>query len=121
MAYQEQTSTRTYFTSGAVNQYEFVTLPDSSNRVGRAGAGARSSGVAIQSATGASQAIGVAYDGRVKVLAGATIAAGATIMSNASGRAVPSTATNTILGVALEAAVAGQVITIRLGRSERVA
>ena len=41
-----------------------------------------------------------------KVLAGAAVAAGATVMSDASARAITATATNRVLGTALEAAAA---------------
>ena len=116
MSYQERTLFRSYSTSSPMGQYEFASQPDASGRVGRAGAGARSVGVAVQAATAANQTIAVAYDGRVKVIAGGTIAAGAAVMSNASGRAITWTATNTVLGYATEAAVVGQVITIQLAR-----
>lgn len=116
MSYQERTLFRTYSTNSPVGQYEFTSQPDASARVGRAGAGTRSTGVALQAATAANQAITVAYDGRVKVIAAGTIAAGAAVMSSATGRAIPWTASNTVLGYATEAAVAGQVITIQLAR-----
>ena len=121
MAFQEQIVARTYLTNGAVGQFEFVTQPDANARVGRAGAGVRSAGVALQPATAAAQAIAVAYDGRVQVISAGTIAAGAAVMSNASGRALTATATNVVVGYALESAVINQVMTIELARSERVA
>ena len=120
MAFQEQIAARTYIASAAIPQFTFVTMPDSNGQVGPLTSGARSAGVALQATTGANQSLAVAYDGRVQVLAGAGITAGAAVMSNASGRAITATSTNTVLGYALEGASNNQVITIELARSERV-
>jgi hypothetical protein len=121
MAFHENIQARTYISSAAISQFTFVTMPDSNNRVATLASGTRSAGVALQPTTGAGQALAVAYDGRVQVLAGGAITAGAAVMSNASGRAVAATATNVVLGYAVEGGANNQVITIELARSERVA
>jgi hypothetical protein len=121
LAFQEQINARTYITNAAVGQFEFASALDANGRVGRAGAGALSTGAFLQAATAAGQSVAVVYDGRVQVIAAGAIAAGAAVMSNASGRAVTATATNRVLGYAVEAGVLNQVITVELARSERVA
>lgn len=121
MAFQEQIVARTYIANAVIGQFLFVTVPDSNGRVGPAGAGARMAGVSLQPTTAALQSLAVAYDGRVQVLAGGTITAGAAVASNAAGRAVAATTGNAVLGYALEAAVNNQIITVELARSERVA
>lgn len=121
MAFQENIQARTYTASAAISQFTFVTLPDANNRVATLATGTRSAGVALAATTAAGQVLPVAYDGRVQVLAGAAITAGAAVMSNAAGRAITATATNVVLGYAIEGAANNQVITIELARSERVA
>lgn len=121
MAFQEQISARTYIANAAVTQFQFVTQPDSNGRVGPAGAAARVAGVALTPAAAALAALSVAYEGRVQVVAGGTFAAGALITPNASGRAVAATTGNIVAGIALEAGVNNQVVTIELTRAERVA
>lgn len=122
MAYMNDIKTRTYEAGQALaTQFIFV-VQAADTQVDPVGvAGARSDGVLLTTATAAGQAVTVAYDGRVKVLAAGTIAAGAAVASNATGRAVAAVATNVVLGYAEEAAVTGQIITVRLDRAERVA
>lgn len=121
MAFNEQINARTYIAGGAISQFTFVTLPDANGRVTQLTTGGRAAGVALQPTTALGQSLAVAYDGRVQVLAGGTIAAGAAVMATTGGRALTATATNTVLGYATEAGVNNQVITIELARSERVA
>jgi Uncharacterized conserved protein (DUF2190) len=121
MAFQENIQARTYTASAAIAQFVFVTMPDANNKVATLASGTRSAGVALAAAAGDGSVLPVAYDGRVQVLAGASITAGAAVMSNASGRAITATATNTVLGYAIEGGANNQVITIELARSERVA
>ena len=122
MAYMNDIKTRTYEAGQALaTQFIFVVQAADTQVDPVAGAGARSDGVLLTPATAAGQAVTVAYDGRVKVLAAGTINAGAAVASNATGRAVAAVATNVVLGYAEEAAVNGQIITVRLDRAERVA
>lgn len=120
MAFTEKLENRTYIAGSAITQFRFVTLA-SDGQVDHTGAGARAEGVALAGATGAGEAIPVAYDGRVTVVAAGVINAGAAVASNASGQAVAASAGNVILGRALEAGAAGRVITIELSRAETTA
>lgn len=54
----------------------------------------------------------VAINGIVKVKCGGTFAAGASLASNASGRAIVAGTGNMVFGKALEAGVAGRVISV---------
>jgi hypothetical protein len=116
MAFYEDVKARTYISGAAIAQFDFVVGPASDGQIDPAGAGARAIGVALQPATGAGQAIAVAYDGRVTVVAAGNITRGGNVASNASGKAVAATTGNIILGTALEDAVSGQVFTIDLRR-----
>jgi hypothetical protein len=122
MAFTERLATRTYISGAALTQFTFVVGPASDGQIDPVGtAGARATGVVLQSAAAAGQAVTVAYDGRVTVLAAGTIAAGGAVSSNNAGRAIAATTGHVILGYAQEAAVTGQVITIDLARSETAA
>jgi hypothetical protein len=121
MAFHESIVARTYRASAAIAQFVFVTLPDATGRVATLATGTRTAGVSLQATTAADQTLAVAYDGRVQVQCGGTIAAGAAVMATTAGRALTATATNVVLGYAIEAGVINQVITIELARSERVA
>jgi hypothetical protein len=57
----------------------------------------------------------VAVGGGPKCMAGAAVAIGAQLMSDASGRAITATSTNRAFGIALAAAAgAGEIIPIRM-------
>ena len=91
----------------------FVILNNVGERaVVTAGAGAKADGVLLNDpVTGVAAA--VAVFGRVKVVAGAAIAAGAEIATDAQGRAITATSTAIRLGKTTEAATAaGQLITV---------
>lgn len=97
-------------------QYTFVTCngvaADGENRsVVSPSAGGKVDGVVINNPA-ATHAATVVVFGRTKVKAAGTIAAGAEVQTNGSGRVVTATGTNVRVGKALEAAVANQVITI---------
>lgn len=105
------------------NQYHIVDLDTSGNLV-IAGAGARGIGVLVDTPK-AGQSGSVVIAGITKVVAGAAIAAGDYISSNATGQAVPATATDVtggttgtpIIGQALSAAsAAGELVTVVIGR-----
>lgn len=115
MAFTENMSTRTVVTSAAVEQFRFIVLTNGvAAKVGTAGV--RADGVSITDASASGQALAVAYDGRVSVLAGGTIAKGAAVASTNAGKAATATTGQIILGTALEAGVDGQVITIDIRR-----
>jgi len=122
MAYVERLATRTMISGAALTQFTFVVGPASDGQIDPVGtAGARASGVVLQSAAGAGEAVTVAYDGRVTVLAAGNIAVGAAVSSNNAGRAITATTGHVILGYAQEAGVSGQVITINMSRAETAA
>lgn len=116
MAIQEGVRARTYTCSAAITQFRFVTVASGTGKVAHTGAGALATGVALAATTAADQVLPVAYDGRVMVAAAGTIAVGGNVASNASGQAVAASTGNIILGVATEAAVNGQLITVELRR-----
>lgn len=120
MAFTENMATRTYVSGSALAQFTFVSLA-SDGQVDNTSANARTDGVALAAAAGANEAIAVAYDGRVTVLAGGTITRGAAVAVGTSGKAKAAASTNVIVGYALEAAVDGQVITIELSRADKAA
>jgi uridylate kinase len=62
----------------------------------------------------AAEAATVVMSGKVMVTAGGTIAAGASVATDASGDAVTASTGNIVMGYATEAAVDGQVIAIEL-------
>lgn len=91
----------------------FVIVTSAGERtVATPAAGAKADGVLLNDpVTGVAAA--VAVFGRVKVVAGAAIAAGAEISTDAQGRAIAATGTNIRLGKTTEAATAaGQLITV---------
>lgn len=118
MAYMNDIKTRT-FEAGQALPTQFIFIAQAADgQVDPVGTtGLRSDGVLLTPATAAGQAVTVAYDGRVKVLAGGTIARGAAVASNATGRGVAATTGNIILGYAEEAAVVNQIITVRIERA----
>lgn len=118
MAFYEGLVNRTYIAGSTIAQFDFVVGPAADGQIDTAGAGARAIGVALHGAT-VGQAIPVAVDGRVTVVAAGTIAVGGNVASNASGKAVAAATGNVIMGVALEAAVSGQVFTMEL-RTDRI-
>lgn len=92
-------------------QYLFVKV-DGNGHVVHAGNGDRAIGVTSGKA-GLGQAITVDIDGRTLVRAGAAIAAGAIVQSNANGEAITQASTGDVCGTALEAAAAqGDLVSI---------
>jgi len=65
----------------------------------------------------AGEAIEVGVGGRLLVVCGGTVAAGDSVGSDAAGAAVTHSGSNHILGVALEAGVAGDIISISFDRA----
>jgi len=85
-------------------QYLFVKL-NSAGKIVKTGNGERAIGVTTDHGV-ADRSIAVAIDGRVLVRAGAAIAAGAIVQSNAAGQAITQTSTGIVCGTATEAAAA---------------
>lgn len=99
----------------AVPQGRFLSLNASGN-VALTGSTLDALGVSDSASAASSQvAIGMILldGGKIEVEAGATVAAGDRVMSDATGRAITAVgATARVLGVALEAATIGQALTI---------
>ena len=120
MAFSEDIKTKTYRAGVALpTQFIFVTMA-ADGQVDPTGVGARADGVLLTTATAVDEAVAVAYDGRVMVKAGGTIARGGPVSANASGLGVASATTNIILGRALEAAVVNQIFTVELERAGNI-
>jgi hypothetical protein len=81
-----------------------------------AGAGVNALGV-IAGKAGLGQPIEVHVGGRTLVICGGTIAAGDNVSSDANAAAITHSSTNHILGIAFEAGVAGDIISIDFARS----
>jgi hypothetical protein len=97
-------------------QYKFVSMA-SDTQVDVVGTkGAVAIGVLLDKPAAAGRAASVAIGGVCKVAAGAAVAAGAEVISDATGRAIATDAADQyILGTAIEAAAAaGNVIAVRL-------
>ena len=115
MAVQESRDTRTFIAGEDLSssQFKFVTL-ESDGQVDLAdSAGENCMGVVINDPASGEEAT-VVVSGKTVVTAGGTIAAGASIATDASGDAVTAASTNIIMGYALEAGVDGQVIAVEL-------
>lgn len=79
-----------------------------------AAAGNAAVGVLWNAPAASGRAATVVVGGRPDVYAGANIADGAEVMSNADGKAVTATSTNTVLGYALHGAASGELVQIEL-------
>lgn len=92
-------------------QFTFVTV-NSAGKAAAATSGVNVTGVLLNKPI-ADQAGCIGISGIVKVKAGAAVAAGVKVMSDAIGRAVLATATNHVAGVTLEGAAApGEIIRV---------
>jgi Uncharacterized conserved protein (DUF2190) len=95
------------------HQFKFVDV-DATGRAALAGNGGRAVGV-NQGKPNTGEAVEIMHSGISKVVAGAAVAAGDEIQSDATGRAVTATTTNQRIGVALQAAgAAGVLISVLL-------
>ena len=115
MAVQESRETRTFIAGEDLSssQFKFVTL-ESDGQVDLAdSAGENCMGVVINDPASGGEAT-IVVSGKTVVTAGGTIAAGASIATDASGDAVTASTGNIVMGYALEAGVDGQVIAVEL-------
>lgn len=103
----------------SAGQHHFVEV-DSSGQIALVnGSGDTVDGVLQNDPDAQGQAGTVINDGISKVVAGAAVAQGALVMSNASGRAITATSGNFVAGRALEAATAdAEVISVLLGGNQ---
>ncbi len=122
MAYFEDMKARTFEAGQALaTQFIFV-VQAADGQVDPVGtSGVRADGVLLTTATAAGQAVTVAYDGRVNVLAGGSISRGGAVSSTNAGKAQAATSGHIILGYAEEDAANNDIITVRLVRAETAA
>lgn len=113
MAYDESAVCITLPANGdlSAQQFKFVSV-NSSGRLVATGAGAAAIGVLQDDPRAAGRPGQVAISGVVKVKAEATIAAGASVASDADGGAVTAAVGNVILGTALTGGVNGEIISM---------
>lgn len=96
----------------ATKQYYFVKI-DSNGQAALAGAGESAIGV-LQNKPAANEAATVVPLGLTKVVAGGSLTAGNNVAADASGKAVAAAGSAAVLGVALDGASSGDVVTIAL-------
>lgn len=112
MATIGQISTETFVAAGDIDKLTFVKPHASERGVVACTDGDAAIGVALLTVE-SGEPLGVVTDGRVKVIAGGNITAGANVASDANGHAVAAASTDIILGTAMEAGADNQVITIQ--------
>lgn len=98
----------------SAKQYYFGKISNSSGtgRVAVCGDGERAAGVIYEGPSTAGLATVLAIGGVVKVLAAGVITAGNPVASDADGKAVAKATADNSLGIALETAAAGDVISM---------
>jgi hypothetical protein len=98
------------------DQYKFGTIASDAQVDLTASAGGEAHGVIYNAPSAAGEACQLAIAGRVKVTAGAAVAAGAKVQSDASGLGITAASGDHVLGTALSAASAsGDVFEVLLG------
>lgn len=95
----------------SANQFHFVTM-DSDGQLSVSTDGAASIGVLLNDPAAAGRAAEVCIGGLTRVEAGATVAAGAFVASNATGEAITAATGDNILGTAVTGGADGEVISI---------
>jgi hypothetical protein len=110
-SFTENMKNRTYRAGADLSAAGLRFVARSGANVVRAGAGEAVAGVLIVPGT-ADQAVAVAYDGVLQVIAGGSIDAGAAVTPDAEGRAVEAGEGDVIAGYARQDAVVGQVVSI---------
>lgn len=114
MSLQENFSTYTYEAGSAIDQYIMVANSTTVNRrAGICAAGALPTGVTLNKSTAQGQALTVANNGIVKIMAGAAILNGAFIASDAAGKAVTAATGNYAIGRAVTAGGTGEIIEVQ--------
>ena len=96
-------------------QFTFCVIDSNGQLAQVSSAGGDADGVLQNAPAAQGRAAALAYAGKVKVVAGATVAAGAKVQSDASGRAIAAASGDHVLGKALTAAAsAGNLIEVLL-------
>lgn len=115
MATTQSRNNRTFIAGGdlSAGQFHFVTLA-ADGQIDLSGDGAAAAGVLLNAPVAAGDAATVTVQGLTTVTAGATIAVGAAVASNAAGKAITAAVGDVVMGYAREAGVVNQVIQIEL-------
>ena len=117
MAYEEKVESVTLEAGSdlSAGQFHFVLLASDGQVDLVASAGGDADGVLYNDPAAAGRAATVAISGIVKVVAGAAVAVGDKVQSDASGRAITAASGDHVLGKAVSAAgAAGDVISVLL-------
>lgn len=93
----------------------YICKVDTDKRIVLAGSGEAAAGVIYETAE-EDRPVTYMIDGVAKVILGATVAAGAEVMSDGNGKAITRTGTNAVLGVALEGGGANNIVPVALSR-----
>lgn len=116
MAAQEQVQSITLEAGGdlSAGQFRFVVVAADGQVDLVSSAGGDADGVLQNDPSAAGRAAEVAYAGRVKVVAGGTVAAGDKVQSDASGEAITAAMGDHVLGKCLVGGDAGELIEVLL-------
>lgn len=116
MAWENPIGIDSFSAGGTIVANRFLKISGADNTVVQSAASTDDSIGVAAAAASSGDAVAVKHTGIVKVEAGAAVTRGAQVMSDSSGRAVNATATNKVVGVALEASSgAGEIISVKLG------
>ena len=96
----------------STGQYLFVDINSSGQAVLVAGQGLNAYGILQDNPSAAGRVGRIAIGGMIKVMAGATIAAGAQLCAGADGRAEVAIASDVVLGKAVSGGADGEIITM---------
>jgi len=123
MALQESLTTITLPAAGDLSssQYLFVDINSSGQAAVVGTAGAKAIGVLQNDPAAAGRDAAVAIAGKVKVLAGGTIAIGAKVQSTAAGKALLAASGDHVLGTAASAGADGSYMEVVLGSNHILA
>jgi len=88
----------------STKQFHAVKMHSVGGQVAQAGAGELAIGILQDKPDAALQGVEIEMDGISKAVAGAAVAVGAKLMSNAAGRLITATSGNHVVAIALEAA-----------------
>lgn len=111
------------FEAGAdlsAKQLYFVTLA-ADGQIDATGNGAAADGVLLNKPSAAGAAASVCVHGRTKVVAGGSVTVGDDVAADANGACVTATSSDVRLGVAMETAASGEVLTIDFFRGGNTA
>lgn len=107
---------KTFYADGAIGKYLIVKAGSADNKCAQAAAATdKIIGVADLGASGAGERLDVFLTGIAKVVYGGTVARGDLLTSDAAGKAIATTtASNRIIGVAMESGVANDIRSVAL-------